>query len=196
MHTGNAVLHNSLLALELTQAYCSFVLFSPTPSIVFLLRKEMCDTPVGTTCWSLAVKWNGSKKLTYRGAKGVTSHPDGSSQLETRCRSESQRNTEGLGPSVTHGWVTPAKMRKKRCYGRGRTWVQITVCLRLQLISHTQLHHSFENKVWDIYFHKEVYSFIGVRKLCLIKSLFIFVLRLYNNMMSKTFRQFFFPRRI
>ena len=34
----------------------------------------MCDTPVRTTSWSPAVKWNGSKKLTYGGgAEGVTS---------------------------------------------------------------------------------------------------------------------------
>ena len=42
MHTGNAVLHNSLLALELTKACCSFVLFSPTPSIVFLVAVKKC----------------------------------------------------------------------------------------------------------------------------------------------------------
>ena len=48
----------------------------------------------------------------------ITRCPDGSSQLETRYRSESQRQREGFGPSVTHGWATPAKMRKKYCYGR------------------------------------------------------------------------------
>ena len=43
---------------------------------------------------------------------------DGSSQLETRCRSESQRQTEGFKPSVIYGWATPAKMRRKCCYGQ------------------------------------------------------------------------------
>ena len=40
------------------------------------------------------------------------------SHLGTRYRSESQWQTEGFGPSVTHGWATPAKMRKKCCYGQ------------------------------------------------------------------------------
>ena len=31
---------------------CSFVLFSPVPSIVFLWWQEMCVTPLGTTSWS------------------------------------------------------------------------------------------------------------------------------------------------
>ena len=33
----------------------------------------MCDAPIGTTSWSPAVKWNGLKKLMYRGAEGVSS---------------------------------------------------------------------------------------------------------------------------
>ena len=36
------------------------------------------------------------------------------SQLVTRCRIENQQ-TEGFGPSVTHGWAALAKMRKKCC---------------------------------------------------------------------------------
>ena len=49
----------------------------------------------------------------------ITRHIDGLSQLETRCRSENQRQTEGFGPSETHGWATPAKMRRKKCcYGQ------------------------------------------------------------------------------
>ena len=36
------MLHDFPSALELTQAYCSFVLFSPTPSIVFLVVVKKC----------------------------------------------------------------------------------------------------------------------------------------------------------
>ena len=68
----------------------------------------------------------------------ITWCPDGLSQLETRCWSDNQLQTEGFGPSVTRCWATPAKMRKKCCYGWGRTWVNIAVCPCLQLISHTQ----------------------------------------------------------
>ena len=38
--------------------------------------------------------------------------------------------------------------------------VNIAVCPRLQLISHTQQHHPFTNKVWERYFYKEVCSFV------------------------------------
>ena len=54
----------------------------------------------------------------YTLSNNITRCPDGASQLETRCRSESQQQTEGFGPSVTHGWATPTKMKKKCCYSR------------------------------------------------------------------------------
>ena len=60
------------------------------------------------------------------------------SQLETRCWIESQRQTEVFGPSVTHGWATPAKMRKKCCYGQKNLGQYVAVCSHLQLTSHTQ----------------------------------------------------------
>ena len=72
------------------------------------------------------------------------------SQFETRSRIESQRQTGGFGPSVTHGWATPAKMRKKYCYGQKN--VGQFVCPCLQLTSHTININPFENKVWEIYF--------------------------------------------
>ena len=46
-------------------------------------------------------------------------------QLGTRCRIESQQQTKGFGPSVTHGWATLAKMRKKCCYGRKKNLDQL-----------------------------------------------------------------------
>ena len=57
----------------------------------------------------------------------ITRCPGASSQLETGCRSENQLQTEGFGPLLTPGWAIRAKMRKKCCYGRGRTWVNIAV---------------------------------------------------------------------
>ena len=60
------------------------------------------------------------------------------SQLGTRCWSESQQQTESFGPSVTHGWATPAKMRKKCCYGQKNLGQYVAVCPRFQHISHTQ----------------------------------------------------------
>ena len=54
------------------------------------------------------------------------------SQWGTRCWSESQRETEGFVPSVTHGWA------KKCCYGQKNMVQYVVVCPRLQLTSHTQ----------------------------------------------------------
>ena len=77
------MLHNSPSALELTPGIL-FVLFvcplsSHSLDCISCSGKEMCDAPIGTTSWSPAVKkWNGSKRLTYRGAEGVTSHRSGS----------------------------------------------------------------------------------------------------------------------
>ena len=96
-----------------------------------------------------------------------------------------------LRPSVTHGWVTQAKMRKKCCYARGRTWVNIAVRLCLHsFITHNK-HHLLENKVW------EIYIFIKKCIRSLLKSLLSVdyvpacicirvVLRLYNNCYSST----------
>ena len=115
----------------------------------------------------------------------ITRCPDGSSQLEIRCRSESQRQTESFGPSVTHGWATPAKTRKKFCYGREKNLGQyVAVCPRLQLISLTQQTSSIPSRIKCercIFIKNCVCSFIEVRIVFLIMFLLIFVLRLYNN---------------
>ena len=69
--------------------------------------------------------------------------------------------TEGLLPSVTHGWATPAKMRKKCCYGQKNFG---SICSSLSPspthLSLTTNINPFENKVWEIYFYKEVCSFV------------------------------------
>ena len=46
------------------------------------------------------------------------------SQLGTRCRSESQRQTEGFGPSVTHSWAT--QPRWERSAAMVRTTLPLT----------------------------------------------------------------------
>ena len=68
----------------------------------------------------------------------ITRCPDGSSQLETRCRSENQQQTEGFRRSVTHGWATPAKMRMKCCYGHEKNLSQYSsLTLSTAHLSHT-----------------------------------------------------------
>ena len=75
MYTRNAVLHNSLSALELTPGIllvCS--LSSCSHDCIWCSGKETCVTPIGTTSWSPVVKWNGSKSWCNVGAEAVTSH--------------------------------------------------------------------------------------------------------------------------
>ena len=64
---------------------------------------------------------------------------DGLSQLEIGCqRSENQLQTDGLGPSVAHGWAAQPESERSAAMVR-RTWGQyVAVCPRLQLTSHTQ----------------------------------------------------------
>ena len=50
----------------------------------------VCDTPIGITSWSPAVKWNGSKSWCNVGAEGVTSHAI-SKRTELGIRSEDMR---------------------------------------------------------------------------------------------------------
>ena len=52
---------------------------------------------------------------------------------------------------------SPAKMRKKY---RGTLGQYVAVCLRLQLTSHIQPTSTLSNKVWEVYFYKEVCSFV------------------------------------
>ena len=86
---------------------------------------------------------------------------DDSSQLETRCRSESQRQTESFGPSVTHGWATPAKIRKKSCYGREKNLGQYSnLSLSPVHLSRTTNITLLKIKCEILYFYKEVYSFV------------------------------------
>ena len=81
----------------------------------------------------------------------ITRCPGGSSQLETGRQCENQQQIEGFGPLVTPSWATQAKMRKKCCYGQGRTWVNIAVRLCLPSFLTHNKYHLFENKVWEVY---------------------------------------------
>ena len=82
------------------------------------------------------------------------------SQLGLRCRSESQLQTEGLGPQ----WPTveqPSQECERSVVIVRRTWGQyVAVCSRLQIPSHTQETFPFENKVCEVYFYKEVCPFV------------------------------------
>ena len=91
----------------------------------------------------------------------ITRCPDNSSKLETRCRSESQRQTEGFRPSVTHGWATPAKMKKKCCYGRKKNLGQYSsLSLSPAHLPHTTNITLSKMKCERLYFYKEVCSFV------------------------------------
>ena len=117
----------------------------------------------------------------------ITRCPDGSSQLGTRCWSESQRQTESFGPSVTYCWATPAKMRKKCCLGHEKNLGQYSSLS----LSPAHLSHTTNITLSRITFEKYIFikkcvrSLIEVRILCLIMFRLIFVLRLYNTSVSR-----------
>ena len=73
---------------------------------------------------------------------------------------ENQLQTEGLRLSVTPGWA--AHQNETECCYSQRNLGSICCSLfRLQLNSHTQpFRNPFENKAWEVYFSKEVYSFV------------------------------------
>ena len=100
---------------------------------------------------------------------------------------ESQRQTEGFGPSVTHGWATQPRLERSAVMVR-RTWGQyVAVCPRFQLTSHTQPTSTLSRIVCEryIFIKKCVRSFIEVRILCLIMFLLILV---YANVCDYTTR--------
>ena len=91
----------------------------------------------------------------------ITRCTDGSSQLGTRSWIESQRQREGFRPSVTPGWATPAKMRKKCCNGREKNLGQYN-CLSLSQahLSHTTNITLSRIECERLYLYKEVCSFV------------------------------------
>ena len=90
----------------------------------------------------------------------ITRCTDGSSQLKARCRSENQRQTEGFGPSVTHGWATSAKMRKKCCYGQKNLGQYSSLSPSPTHLSHTRNITLSKIKCERLYFYNEVYLFV------------------------------------
>ena len=128
-------------------------------------------------------RWTLNYKLTRR-----TDGLNQLGQLETRCRSENQRQTEGFELSVTHGWTTPAKMRKKCCYRQKNYGQYVAVCPRLQLTSYRQPTSTLSRIKREryIFIKKFVRSFIEVRHcvwLCLHVSC-IFVLRYTTHLIT------------
>ena len=110
--------------------------------------------------------------------------PDGSSHLETGCRSENQLQIEGSGPLVTHGWATQPR------------WVNIAIrpCLH-SFLTHNK-HHPFENKVWEIYiFIKKcirslLKSSLPVNDVSACKCIIVDVhVQLYYEYTPKTFKE-------
>ena len=119
------------------------------PDLEMIVKYWPSTEPSIKRCTSVNKLKNSASKWTLE--NNITRCPGGSSQLETGCRSENQLQTEGFGPLGTPGWATQAKMRKKYCYGRGRTWVNIVVRPFLYSFLTHNKHHLFENKKWEIY---------------------------------------------
>ena len=106
-------------------------------------------------------------------------------QLETRCLRENQ-----LAALSDPRLSSLARLRKKCCYGQKNFG---SICSSLSPspthLSHINNINPFENKVWEVYFYKEVCSFIHWSRhycwlcFCLYLCMFlpIVVLWIYNN---------------
>ena len=92
-------------------------------------------------CMPTGSRWTSDNYITrcHRWLGSVSSSSSCSwSQLGTRCQSESQWQTEGFGPSVTHGWAAQPECERCAAMVR-RTWGSI--CSSLSL-SPTHLSHT------------------------------------------------------
>ena len=101
------------------------------PSVIYWLLTE----PSIKRCTCVNKRKNSGSRWMLD--NNITTCPDGSSQLETGCQSENQPQTDGLGPSVTHGWATQVKMRKKCCYGQKNLGQYSSLSLSPTHLSHT-----------------------------------------------------------
>ena len=97
----------------------------------------------------------------------VSSSPSCSwSQLGTRCRSESQCQTEGYGPSVTHGYAAQPECERSAAMVRRTLGQYVAVCPHLQITSHTQPTSTLSSIKCERYIliKKSIRSFIEVRQ--------------------------------
>ena len=99
------------------------------------------------------------------------------SQLGRRCRSESQQQ-RGLWVLSDPRLSSPARMRKKCCYGQ-KNFGSVCSSLSPSLthLSHTRNINPFENKVWEIYIFikKCVRSFMEVVVIVDYVSAYIYI---------------------
>ena len=117
---------------------------------------------------------NSGSRLTLENI--LTRCPGCSSQLESECRSENQLQTDGFGPFVIPSWATQTKMRKKYCYGRWRTWVNIAVRSCLHSFLTDNKHFLFKIKCERfIFLHRSVFVRNWSRHYQLIMFACIFV---------------------
>ena len=89
--------------------------------------------------------------------------------------------------ALSDPWLSsPARIRKKCCYGQKNLGsIYSSLSLSPTHLSHTTNINPFENKEWEVYFYKEVCSFIEVRILLLTMFPLIFayilcILVVYN----------------
>ena len=87
-------------------------------------------------------------------------------QLGIRCPSDSQHQTEGWGPQ----WPTVEQLslNAKVLLWSENLGQYVAVCPRLQLTSPTHLISTLSSKVREIYFYKEVCSFVRSLKFLII----------------------------
>ena len=69
---------------------------------------------------------------------------------------------QDFGPSVTHAWATKPRWEAV-LWSKEELWVKISLFPSPAHLTHTANINPFENKVWEIYFYKEVCAFVHWR---------------------------------
>ena len=94
------------------------------------------------------------------------------SSRRQECQSENRLQTEGFGLSMTHGWATQAKMRKKCCYGQEKNLGQYSSLSLSPLISHTQQNITLSKIKCERFIFVERSVFVRLLKSSLLLTMF------------------------
>ena len=146
--------------------------------------------------------WIGHELWCHRNQVGVKQwyNPGATgSQLVWRQRSKSVFHFEEWKPGPSKGWAPwppveqPSRMRRKCCYSQCAGWGQY-VAFFVQSPTHLSHNNHFvtlSNKVWEVYFSKELCPFVFI-VLTMFLHAFEYVTWLPKKCNSKYIRRIFF----
>ena len=139
--------------------------YTTSTSLVYICCILTLDRAVNQRCTCVNKRKQVSVMKEYRQVRAAVELVD-----DRKARVRASLQTEVCGSQRT--LVEPPQPRCGRsakwvledntaCYGQEKIWVNIAVCPCLHSsLTHNRTINPFENKVWEIYFYKEVCSFV------------------------------------